>query len=212
MTEEIQEQISAFIDGELPEAEAELLVRRLATDAALRAEAERQMRLSQAIRGEASVADAGFSARVLAAIHDEPTLDEAAEAPPAAPAHRGSWMRMAAGGGIVAGVAAIALLALPDAVQSPTIEAQTADTVSEPAAGLPDTAESCEYTVPEQINDSGLVSANPELAAYYLSHSVNSPSIAPGSGRARILSTEGNSDTAESETDDAADDAQEASR
>ena len=211
MTEEIQEQISAFIDGELPEAEAELLVRRLATDASLRAEAERQMRLSQAIRGEASVADAGFSSRVLAAIHDEPTLDEAAETQ-TAPAHRGGWMRMAAGGGIVAGVAAVALLALPDAVQSPTIEAQTADTITEPAAGLPETAESFEYTVPEQINDSGLVSANPELAAYYLSHSVNSPSIAPGSGRVRILSTEGDPRAVDAEAENAADDAPEASR
>ncbi|MEO0616532.1 MAG: sigma-E factor negative regulatory protein [Pseudomonadota bacterium] len=211
MTEEIQEQISAFIDGELPEAEAELLVRRLATDAKLRAEAERQMRLSQAIRGEDSVANAGFSARVLAAIHDEPTLDEAA-ATESQPAPRGGWLRMAAGGGIVAGVAAVALLALPDAVQSPTIEAQTADTVTEPAAGLPDTAESFEYTVPERLNESGLVSANPELAAYYLSHSVNSPSIAPGSGRMRILSTEGDSEAAEAEQDDPVDTAQEASR
>ncbi|MEM1437587.1 MAG: sigma-E factor negative regulatory protein [Pseudomonadota bacterium] len=211
MTEEIQEQISAFIDGELPEAEAELLVRRLATDATLRAEAERQMRLSQAIRGEASVADAGFSARVLAAIHDEPTLDEAAEVT-TAPAQRGGWMRMAAGGGIVAGVAAVALLALPDAVQSPTIEGQTADSVTGPAAGLSDTAESFEYTVPEQINDSGLVSANPELAAYYLSHSVNSPSIAPGSGRVRILSAESSAETTEAAEDDVADAAQEASR
>lgn len=203
MTEEIQEQISAFIDGELPNAEGELLVRRLATDASLREEAARQMRLSQAIRGEASVADTGFSARVLAAIHDEPTLEDAAAPTAVAPPRSPGWMRMAAGSGIVAGVAAIALLALPDAVESPTVEAQTAGVETADTAGLPDAAEPFEYTVPTNASDSGLVSANPELAAYYLKHSVTAPSLAPVSGRVRMLSSEP-SEEADTELDEQA--------
>lgn len=203
MTEEIQEQVSAFIDGELPEAEGELLVRRLATDASLREEAARQMRLSQAIRGETSVADTAFSARVLAAIHDEPTLEDTAAPAAVTPSRSPGWMRMAAGSGIVAGVAAIALLALPDAVESPTVEAQTAGIESAETAGLPDAAEPFEYTVPASTSESGLVNANPELAAYYLKHSVNAPSLAPVSGRVRMLSSEP-ADAADPELDEQA--------
>lgn len=190
MTQELHEQVSAFIDGELPEAEAELLVRRLSSDPELHAEARRMLRLSQAIRGETSVADEGFSARVLAALDEEPTLDtEAAPAASAGSPAGGGWLRTATGGGIVVGVAALALLALPDGQPAPDGPAPETSVASETsAAGLAETPAPFEYTVPLNPPDAGPVSVDPELAAYYLNHSLSAPSIAPGTGSMRMLS------------------------
>ncbi len=190
MTQELHEQVSAFIDGELPEAEAELLVHRLSGDLKLREEARRMLRLSQAIRGETSVADDGFSARVLAALDEEPSLeaDTASPSPEDSPAG-GRWLRTATGGGIVVGVAALALLALPDGQRTPDGPAPATSVASESAgAGLAATPAPFEYTVPLTPPDAGPVSVDPELAAYYLNHSLSAPSIAPGSGSVRMLS------------------------
>ena len=100
----------------------------------------------------------------------------------------GGWLRMAAGGGIVAAVAGLALFALPDAGRIDDAPPVAAEVDRQLPAGLAGSAESFEYTVPAQLNDSGLISADPELAAYFFNHSISAPSIAPGSGRARMLS------------------------
>lgn len=194
MTQDIHEQISAFIDGELPEAEAQLLVRRLATDAGLRRVAARMLRVSQLVRGETSRAPDDFATRVLASIHDEPALPDeptAGEAPRQAAAGTPAWLRLVTGGGIAAGVAAMVLVALPDAERLPAADtAPVPQAAADAPAGLAEAPDAFEYTVPSTATESGLVSANPELAAYYLSHSVNTPSLAPGSGRVRMLSGE----------------------
>lgn len=200
MTQEIREQLSAFVDDELSEAEAELLIRRLGADPALRSEAGRMLQLSQSVRGERSLADAGFAARIFAAIHDEPELPQAQAQPAIDNDSRFGWGRMVAGGGIVAAVAVLAITALPGG-----------DQLTAPDAALPVAADATpqneelpyEYVVPATLQDSGLVSADPELAAYFLSHSVSGPSLAPGAGRARMLSAtppDGEDDAASEDT------------
>ncbi len=186
MTKEIKEQISAFVDNELSEAEASLLIRRLGADATLREEAAKMIRLSQRVRNETSVADDHFAARIFAAIHDEPTLEEAVAADPAPTVNSLGWLRIAGGGGIVAVVALLALNALPDRVETLPPSAVAGEAGNRGAAEAL-AAEDFEYVTPAVLNDSGLVSANPELAAYFLSHSSNGSSLAPGSGRARML-------------------------
>ena len=188
MTKEIREQISAFVDNELNDAEAELLIRRLGADASLRAEAASLIRVSQRMRNERSAADDEFASRVFAAIHDEPTLAIAAPDAAAPQATSRGWLRMAAGGGIVAAVALIALNALPERTLAPGTPADPVGVVAETSANDTDASETFEYVTPAVLNDSGLVSANPELAAYFLSHTASGPSLAPGSGRARMLS------------------------
>ena len=48
-------QISAFVDGELPDAEADLLLRRMGQDAELRRQAAEYLEIGRAMRGEGVV-------------------------------------------------------------------------------------------------------------------------------------------------------------
>ena len=72
MNDGIKMQISAFVDGELPEAEAQLLLRRLSQDAELRQQAAEYFAIGRAMRGQSSVAgSSGLRSRITAAIDDK---------------------------------------------------------------------------------------------------------------------------------------------
>ena len=69
----IDEQLSAFADGELPQAEAELLLARLARDPALRARWERYHAIGESLRGGLPARyPRGLAAGVGAALEREP--------------------------------------------------------------------------------------------------------------------------------------------
>ncbi len=51
MSEQIREQVSAFLDGELPNSETELLLKRLTRDAELRESFGRYALIGEAMRG-----------------------------------------------------------------------------------------------------------------------------------------------------------------
>ena len=55
MNEAIRMQISAFVDGELPDSEADLLLRRLSQDAEMRREAADYLEIGRIMRGEPAV-------------------------------------------------------------------------------------------------------------------------------------------------------------
>ena len=102
-------QLSAYVDGELPESEAELLIRRLSQDGALRAEVAEFIEIGRSMRGE--LAPAGVHAlrrRVQAA------LDNDAELPPeiAEPQSRRSLFKPLAGVAVAATVAVVAIAGL----------------------------------------------------------------------------------------------------
>ena len=56
MNDAIKTQISAFVDGELPQNEAELLLRRMSHDKELRQQAAEYLALGRAMRGEKTLA------------------------------------------------------------------------------------------------------------------------------------------------------------
>ena len=56
MNDAIRMQLSAYVDGELPENEAELLLRRMSQDAELRREVAEYLAIGRVMRGEVSVA------------------------------------------------------------------------------------------------------------------------------------------------------------
>lgn len=56
MNEAIRMQLSAFVDGELPENESELLLRRLSQDAELRQQVAEYLAIGRAMRGDVQVA------------------------------------------------------------------------------------------------------------------------------------------------------------
>jgi sigma-E factor negative regulatory protein RseA len=72
MTEAIREQLSAFVDGELSPVEAELLLKRVERDPALRAALDRYLLLGAGIRSETTGSPSrDFAARVTGALDRE---------------------------------------------------------------------------------------------------------------------------------------------
>ncbi len=109
MTDRVKEQLSAFLDGELPDPESALLLKRLERDDDLRGALSRYSLIGAVLRTDGDVPAARqVAARVSAAIAREPRLGFVARGGALAliPALRAP----AAGLGLAAGVAAAALL------------------------------------------------------------------------------------------------------
>ena len=117
MTEAIREQLSAFVDGELSPVEAELLLKRVERDPALRSALDRYMLLGAAIRSDTSGSPSrDFAARVAGAI-DKEQRGVASVASWAARLRRkrsgDRWAKPAMGGAVAACVVALAMLFVP---------------------------------------------------------------------------------------------------
>ena len=180
MSEQIREQVSAFLDGELPDTETELLLKRLTRDGELRESFGRYALIGEALRGAGSqILTRGFASRVNLAIDGEP---------PQAPAHgqpagASRWWRPLAGVTVAAGVAAVAIVALQQRAISPRLNGAAPVTAHNVAAPLPTAAgnptpvqgagqhEALSYTVPATSTDapSSLVPAR--LTNYVFAHS-----------------------------------------
>jgi len=74
MSELLNEQLSALLDGELPPEETSLLLRRLDREAELAGRLARYRLCGDVLRGERVQPRAGFTLRVSAAIAAEPAL------------------------------------------------------------------------------------------------------------------------------------------
>ena len=110
MNDAIRMQLSAFVDGELPENEAELLLRRMSQDAELRQEVAHYLAIGRVIRSEVGLSGADrLHQRVLSVLDDvEPVADVSEET-----AKPTSWStRPLAGLAVAATVALVAIFAL----------------------------------------------------------------------------------------------------
>jgi sigma-E factor negative regulatory protein RseA len=213
MKDKLRDQMSAFLDDELPDGEAGLLLRRLESDAELRGAAGRYLLIGQSLRGE-RIPRADLAERVAAALDGESTYSEAAE--PARP----RWLRPVAGAAVAATVAVVALMGLQTNSELPGPEAVTADAAEEvvPAAARGSQADGYAYTVPV---DAPLtvrpVSAVPaRLTNYMISHGERAGTLMRSGMHSRIVtqpdgrwetstvtSEDGRTGTAESAADDA---------
>jgi len=109
MSEQIREQVSAFLDGELPSTETELLLKRLTRDGELRESFGRYALIGEALRGSNNaLLTKGFASRVNLAIDGEAVP----AASPVVATHAARWWRPLAGAAVVAGVAAVAIVAM----------------------------------------------------------------------------------------------------
>jgi sigma-E factor negative regulatory protein RseA len=111
MTDAIREQLSAFVDGELSAAEAELFLRRVERDPALRDSLDRYLLMSEALRSQSAGGPSrDFAARVSQAIEQETGV-------PAKSAWRrrntSRWTMPVAGGAVAASVLAAAMFFAP---------------------------------------------------------------------------------------------------
>ena len=168
MNDAIRMQISAFVDGELPDSEADLLLRRMSQDAELRREAAEYLELGRVMRGEASLRGADLLRERIAAALDEKAFDDSAaeSSRTANPA-----LRPLIGVAVAASVALVALFGLqltPGVDNSTGIQDRVVDVADEPG-----------YTVPQPIDD--------ELRQYLLSHGASSSELGANGMNARLV-------------------------
>ena len=181
MNEELDSQLSAMFDDELPEDQCQLLARRLSRDDALKARWRRYAVVGAAIRAERQGAamavrlETNLAARVSAVISAEPALAAEAVAQGGRRKVAGMrWWQPVAGGAIAAGVAAMSVLwiraqapvggesVLAQNVAAPTALTQTVANTDNSAPGS--------YVVPATVERRSIV-PSAELANFVLAHS-----------------------------------------
>ncbi|HEX9140216.1 MAG TPA: sigma-E factor negative regulatory protein [Steroidobacteraceae bacterium] len=184
--EQLESQLSAMYDGELPAAECELLSRRLAREELLRARWSRYAMIGAVMRSEPVAAVSGDFARrvsnVIAADASRFSVRRLAT----------NWWKPASGAALAAGVAGIAILVLRSGlpVQSPTVAAvrpavapasaaQPLTTVrpdSGYALATPTSREPASYVVPPRSSGTD-VDVPASLASFVVAHSEYSPPL-----------------------------------
>lgn len=169
MNDAIRMQISAFVDGELPDNEADLLLRRMGQDAELRHKVAEYLAIGRALRGETSVPGVDrIHERVSAEIDDKPLEQvlDTKESP------TGGAIRPLAGAAVAAAVALLAIFGLQQTVSVDESDVETLDgAIAETDAA---------YTVPEQLND--------QLRHYYLSHGATATEFGANGINSRFVS------------------------
>ena len=132
MNDGIRMQVSAFVDGELPENEAELLLRRMSQDVELRQAVAEYLAIGRLVRAEPGLAGADrLHERISAAIDDRPA--DAGDLPGDTTASRA--VRPLAGIAIAATVALVAIFALQ---QTTGVDELPADAALPVAGVVPD--------------------------------------------------------------------------
>jgi sigma-E factor negative regulatory protein RseA len=179
MSEQIREQVSAFLDGELPGTETELLLKRLMRDVELRESFGRYALIGESLRGGGHARlSQGFTSRVNRAIDGEPvpaTLQTiSAKAP--------HWWRPFAGAAVAAGVAAVAVLALQQRAVAPTMRDALPMTAMNGATAKP--REALSYTVPATVAEAPRALPAARLTNYVFAHSRYSSVL----GQSNVLS------------------------
>ena len=179
MTDRIKEQLSAFLDGELPEAETTLLLKRLERDEDLKGTLSRYSLVGAVMRSDGDMPAArNVAARVRAAIADEPPFGSR-RAP--------RWLRPAAGLAVAASVALATVLLLPRWMPGDAAEAPDALVAAVPAApgvtaaasspGIVPVVVAAEdepaptYTTPPLAADPAVTLPSAQLASYLVAHS-----------------------------------------
>ncbi len=182
MSEQILEQVSAFLDGELPKSETELLLKRLTRDAELRERFGRYALIGETLRGTSTqFLSKNLALRVSREIDGVPALHGPQ---PLAQARAARWWRPIGGVAVAAGVAAVAIVALQQRALLPAAStlnpAASAQNVAAHVAGPQLAAavqtaamparEALSYTVPTVGNESQAL-APARLTNYVLAHS-----------------------------------------
>jgi negative regulator of sigma E activity len=164
MSEQIREQVSAFLDGELPNSETELLLKRLTRDPELRESFGRYALIGESLRGGSTARlSQGFTSRVNRAIDGESPATSSVQARN----RLGKWWRPFAGAGIAAGVCAVAVIALqqrelPGGAAAPAV-ARTGIVAAQ--------REPLSYTVPAAVSDAPAALPAARLTNYVFAHS-----------------------------------------
>jgi sigma-E factor negative regulatory protein RseA len=170
MSEQIREQVSAFLDGELPNSETELLLKRLTRDVELRESFGRYALIGESMRGGGQVRlSKSFAERVNRAIDGEPAV---APSQPSRSVPR--WWRPLAGAAVAASVAVVAVIGIQQraTVHGSDAAPLTAQTVvATRADGVAKAMEPASYTVPPAVPEAPTALPAARLTNYVFAHS-----------------------------------------
>jgi negative regulator of sigma E activity len=183
--EELDSQLSAMFDDELPATECELLARRLARDEQLRGRWGRYAAIGACIRGEHGVRlGVPLASKVSAALTQEAA---ARAAPGTEPRRQGiSWVTSLAGLATAAAVAAVAILwiraqgpvLVAQSQSAPTMQVPATPATTEQVAAAPTrprpSREPDRYVVPAAVSQGPALVPPTELANYIVAHSAYS--------------------------------------
>ena len=166
MNDAIRMQLSAYVDGELPQNEAEMLLRRMSQDVKLRHEVAEYLAIGRVMRGEAGAAGIdGIRERVMAAIDDSAAstgdVSDRDQAPRA--------LKPLVGVAIVATVALAAIFGLQ---QTNRVD------VVDPVDPIPTVVEVVPDFTPQQD----------QLRQYFLSHGETSSQLGANGMNSRLVS------------------------
>ena len=200
MSEQIREQISAFLDGELPDNETELLLKRMTRDAELRECFGRYALVAEVVRDpKCRPLFRDFAQRVNCLIDGEPGAGQPGiDVKSTASTRARNWWRPIAGAAVAAGVAAIAVVALerraeltPSAAAPglAAINAASAPVFAANSGGAQTVAaqrkEAVSYTVPAAvIVENAAILPAARLTNYVFAHSKYSSAL----GQRNVLS------------------------
>jgi len=205
MNEELDSQLSAMFDDELPPAECELLARRLSRDEQLKARWGRYAVMGAVIRAERGVRlNAQLAGRVSAVLLEEPAL--AAQAAARSASRSGlRWWQPLAGAAVAASVAAVSILwlraELPGA--APLLGARLTPALQQAVGpAMATTSPPDSYVVPRTPKTAPVVVPATELANYVVAHSMFSTPVA----RRNLLSAFMTSEAAAAGGEEAQDD------
>jgi len=180
MVDSVKEQISACLDGELPERELPLLSKRLGHDAELKATLTHYALISETLRtGEAVHLPKDFAATVMARIANEPASQPVKRFSP----RMLQRLRPAAGIAVAATVAALAVFSVQQSGLIPPSSEVVADT-SMALAPATVSEETDRYVVPSMPSTSSAFIPATRLTNYVVAHSEYSSPL----GRRSVLS------------------------
>jgi hypothetical protein len=172
MNDAIRMQISAFVDGELPENEAEMLLRRMSQDAELRQQVADYLSVGRLIRGERSVPGMDrLRDRIAAEVDERPLQEEMGVVESPAP----RYVRPLAGAAIAATVTLAAIFGL----QQNVFVADPSDAGAASGVANSNVAEEI-YTVPGASDEM--------LREYRLSHGGMSLDLGANGINSRLVS------------------------
>jgi negative regulator of sigma E activity len=178
MNDALKMQISVFVDGELPENESELLLRRLSQDATLRTQVAQYLRIGRLIRREREIPRMDeLRKRIAMALGEQPD-----ETPARPEQSRRRLLKPAAGFAIAAAVAVVALVGLRQTDTPGALEPAESVAALQPSP-VPG------YTEPLPA-DALAQRPGDMLTQYYLSHGATSADLGANGILTRLVTLE----------------------
>jgi len=203
MTDALNEQLSACLDGELPPAELDLLLKRLERDPELRQTLGRYTAVGEAMRqAKPAIASRSFADKVMAAVDQEPAVARRRVRIP--PVLLRS-LRPVAGIAVAATVAAVAIFSVQQAGVAPGPVVASEPSTAPTALVAQSDDEAASYIVPTNTTQSAFVPAT-RLTNYVVAHSEYSSPLARRSVLTGVLAEDDSDPDVATQNDDKNDD------